>query len=238
MVPQSRASTVLLTRPVEQSKRFAAAVQARFGGVRIIASPLIALKYLPLKVPVRDWAGVIFTSETGVKAAERIAADGTALPRLAFCVGDQTARVARAKGFEAVSAQGDGQALLKLVQVLGARGPLLFLRGAEVQVNVALELNLAGIETVSVVCYTQQPVALTSAAVRVLRQSDPVVAPVFSARTAQLLTAEFRRVSATAPVMVAAISADIAADVPAVERRVALRPDAAAMLDILEIWLA
>jgi len=238
MLPQSRALTVLLTRPEAQSERFAVALQARFAGVRVITSPLIALEYLRPVVPVRDWAGVIFTSETAVMAARRIAADGTALPRLAFCVGNQTARVARAEGYEAVSAQGDGQALVQLVQVLGVAGPLLYLHGAEVRVNVAAALNSAGMETVSVVCYAQQPYPMTQEAVAVLRQCDVVAAPVFSARTGQVLAAEYRRIAGVAPLLVAAISGDVAAEVPAMERQVALRPDAAAMLDVLGVWLA
>lgn len=238
MVPQSRASTVLLTRPVAQSDRFAVAVQARYPGVRIVTSPLIALQYLTPVIPRQTWTGVIFTSETAVIAARQIVRDGTALPRLAFCVGDQTARVARSDGFEAVSAQGDGKALVQLVQVLGVTGPLLYLHGAEARVNVASALVDAGIETDSVVSYVQVPLGLTPEAVQILHNSAPVVAPVFSARTGQILATEYLRHGGVAPLLVAAISGEVAKAVPAVERRVALRPDAAALLDVLDAWLA
>ena len=238
MVPQSRAFTVLLTRPAAQSERFAVAVAARFPGVHVMTAPLIAPEYLQPALPVRDWGAVIFTSETGVAAARRIAADGYALPRLAFCVGDQTANMAQAEGFEAVSAQGDGLALVRLVQGQKMTGPLLYLHGAELRADIAQMLNSAGIETVSAVCYDQKAQALTRKAVELLRQPEPVLVPVFSARTGHILATEYVRVSGVAPLFVAAISADVGADLPGSGWRVAERPDAAAMLEAMEIWLA
>ena len=86
MAPQSRAYPILLTRPAAQSARFAMVLQRRFVGVNILIAPLIEAVFLQPFVPRRDWAGVIFTSETGAMSARRIAADGTALPELAFCV--------------------------------------------------------------------------------------------------------------------------------------------------------
>ena len=238
MVPQSRAPTVLLTRPATQSHRFALALQARFPGIQTVVSPLIAPEYLRPAVPLRDWGGVIFTSETGALAARRIAADGMPLPRLAFCVGDQTARVASAEGFDARSAQGDGQALVRLVEAAKVTGPLLYLHGAETRVDVAGTLNSAGIETVSMVCYAQIATALTPEAVALILRVDPVVVPVFSARTGQILAAEYARIAGVAPLYLAGISADAVADLPAALKQVADRPDAAAMLDVLAAWLA
>ena len=237
MAPQSRAPTVLLTRPAAQSARFAAALQVRFPGVRIVTSPLMAPEYLHPTLPQRDWGGVIFTSETGVLAARRIAADGHAMPRRAFCVGDQTAVAADACGFQTTSARGDGVALVRLVQAANVIGPLLYLHGSERRADVGGALNLAGIETVSAVCYAQTPRQLTSDAVALLRQDDPVTTPVFSARTGTLLAQEYMRIAGSAPLLVAAISADVGFDLPAVKRRVAVRPDAAAMVDAMALWL-
>lgn len=238
MAPQSRAPAVLLTRPPAQSDRFATALRARFPSVSIVSSPLLAPQYLRPVVPLRDWAGAIFTSETGVMAARRIAADGVALPRLAFCVGDQTSRAARAAGFDAVSAKGDGQALVALVRGANVTGPLLYLHGAVVRVDIGGALLIAGIETVSVVCYSQSVQVLTLEAVNLLSGPDPVIAPVFSARTGQILTAEYARIAGIAPLFVAGISRDAVADMPAAVKRVAHVPDAAAMLDVLVTWLA
>ncbi|MBC7736526.1 MAG: uroporphyrinogen-III synthase, partial [Candidatus Saccharibacteria bacterium] len=117
-------------------------------------------------------------------------------------------------------------------------GPLLYLHGAEVRVDVASALVAAEIKTDSVVCYAQVPLGLTPQARQILPNSAPVVAPAFSARTGQILATEYLRHGGVAPLLVAAISSEVAKAVPAVERRVVLRPDAAALLDVLDAWLA
>ena len=231
-------SRVLLTRPAAQSARFAAALLARFPGVQITHSPLMAPELLTPDLPSRPWTAVIFTSETGVLSARRIAADGTPLPHLALCVGDQTADAARAQGFSALSAQGDGQALLHLIRHQNITGPLLYLHGAEVKVDFAGILNSAGTETYSAISYAQKPQPLTPEAVALLHGTDAVVAPVFSARTGQILSAEYARITGTAPLYVAAISADAAAACPGATTRIAKRPDAASMLQAMALWLA
>ncbi|MBC7478604.1 MAG: uroporphyrinogen-III synthase [Pseudorhodobacter sp.] len=238
MVPQSRAPTVLLTRPVAQSARFATALLARFPWVRTVISPLMSPEFLNPILPQRNWGGVIFTSETGVLAAKRIAADGYAMPERTFCVGDQTAAVADACGFRTASAQGDGMALVRLVQAANVVGPLLYLHGAERRADVGGALNMAGIETVSAVCYAQKPQHLTPEAIAVLRQDASVATPVFSARTGTLLAREYMRIAGSAPLLVAAISADVGVDLAVEERRIALWPDAAAMIDAMAFWLA
>ena len=238
MYPQSRAPTVLLTRPAAQSARFGADLTARFPGVRVVTSPLIAPEFLRPALPVRDWSGVIFTSETGVVAARGIAADGYALPRRAFCVGDQTASVAKADGFDAVSAQGDGQALVRCIQASQFCGPLLYLHGAQVRTDVGSALNAAGFETVCAVCYAQRAQRFTAEVVTLLQRTDPLLMPLFSARTGTIFTGEYLRVSGTAPLLVAAISADVGLDLTVADRRVAERADAAAMLEAMAFWLA
>ena len=238
MAPQSRAYPILLTRPAAQSARFAMALQQRFVGVNILIAPLIEAVFLQPFVARRDWAGVIFTSETGAMSARRIATDGTALPELAFCVGDQTARMASDLGFRTVSAQGDGLALAAMIKAQGGAGPFLYLHGAHVRVDLGDILNSAGIETVSAVSYDQTAQPLTPEAVQILQGEGPVITPVFSARTGQLLAAEYGRVGAMAPLFALGISADVVGDLPTVQRLIAERPDAGAMLLAMDHWLA
>lgn len=238
MDPQSRAPTVLLTRPAAQSARFGVDLAARFPGIRVVTSPLMAPEFRRPALPERHWGGLIFTSETAVLSARRLAADGYALPRRAFCIGDQTARVARAEGFDAVSAQGDGQALVQLIQSSQVCGPLLYLHGAEVRMDVGSALNAAGFETVSAVGYIQRAQRFTAEVVTLLRRTDPLLVPLFSSRTDMIFSREFVRVSGTAPLLVAAISADVGLELVAAGRRVAERPDAAAMLEAMAFWLA
>ena len=237
MAPQSRAPTILLTRPEAQSDRFAAVLAQRFPGVTVLSSPLIAPQYLRPILPDQACAAVIFTSQTAVMSARRIVADGAALPRLAFCVGDQTASAATAAGFTAISAQGGGLALAHWIVAQQVTGPLLYLHGAEPRVDLATILNSAGIQTFSTVSYAQIAQSLTPAATAALQGGNPVVAPIFSARTGQILAAEYARIGGVAPLYVAGLSAEAVVAVPATALQLAMRPDSAAMLVAMAVWL-
>ena len=141
MTPQSRAIPVLLTRPEAAGDRFAAELADTFGDrVRIVASPLIAPRYLSPALP-QGAAGLVLTSETGVEAARRLRAAGAALPARAFCVGHRTASAAAAAGFDALSAGGDADALVAMILATGKAGPLLHLHGRDTRGNVAARLT-------------------------------------------------------------------------------------------------
>ena len=226
MVRQSH-PTILLTRPLAQSRRFADQV----GGA--VISPLMAPEFLNPALPDGDFAALILTSETGTEAARRISATGVALPGLAYCVGNRTAQAARAAGFQAVSAEGDANALLALIGAQHNAGKLLLLRPEDAAGDLADRLNSAGIETVSVTVYHQKPQSLTAEAIALLQGDTPVILPVFSPRSAQLLAAEIRRIHGRAPLWLAALSPAVAQafDLPASLIQIAARPEASAMLD-------
>ncbi len=236
MATQSRAPVILLTRPAAGSARFAATLRARFPDLPIITSPLLAPRFLSPNLPARDWAALIFTSETAVQAAQRIAAEGTILPHRAFCVGDQTARAARAAGFDATSAAGDAQALLPLIQSRPMPGPLLHLHGADTRGDIANRLCAAGIDTVSAVAYAQDLQQLSETAAALLTSGSPVLAPVFSPRTAQALAQECHRIGAVLPVIVAISPAAAAPFAPHLAH-IAAHPDATALLDAVALLL-
>lgn len=225
MVRQSQ-PTILLTRPLAQSQRFAAMV----GGA--VISPLMVPEFLSPPLPQRDFAAVVLTSETGVEAARRISAAGAPLPKRAFCVGDRTAKAAQAAGFDAISAQGDANALLALLVGQNITGPLLVLHAEDTAGDVQNRLVSAGIETVSAVTYRQKPQPLTTEAEALLQSDAPIILPIFSPRSAHLLAAEIRRVGSKAPLWLAALSPAVAQafDLPIALIQIAARPDAAAML--------
>lgn len=226
MVRQSQ-PTILLTRPLAQSLRFADQV----GGA--VISPLMLPEFLDPALPETDFAAVILTSETGVQAARRISATGAALPDLAYCVGNRTTQAARAAGFQALSAEGDASALLALIKARHTSGKLLLLRPEDTAGDLTKDLNSAGIDTVSVIVYRQKPQSLTAEATALLQGDTPVILPVFSPRSARLLVAEIRRINGHAPLWLAALSPAVAQafDLPAELIQIAAQPDASAMLD-------
>ncbi len=228
--PVAQPPVILLTRPAGQSDRFAQALRERFPSVDIVISPLIAPSFPPITLPDRRCSAIIFTSETAVQAAKRIVADGADLPELAFCVGDQTARAARATGFQAQSAQGDASDLIALIQAAAVVGPMLYLHGRDTRGDLPKHLESRGIETYSCLAYAQNEQPLTVAATAVLCAKRPVIAPVFSARSGQILARECARIAAKAPLHVVAISPAAGAVFSQTTVSYAARPDTLAML--------
>lgn len=230
MFRQSQA-TILLTRPLLQSQRFAVEI----GGALI--SPLMEPEFLTPAIPRQTYSAIILTSETGAEAAQRISASGFPLPNLAYCVGNRTATAAQGAGFQTRSAQGNAEDLLSLI--LQDRNPerLLFIRAADTAGNLQDRLILAGIDTVSVIAYRQNPVPLTPDATALLRQNDPVILPIFSPRSAVLLVKELTRIGATAPIHLAALSPAVAAafEWPSALTQIATHPNSAAMIQAVAV---
>lgn len=234
MTPQSRPLPVLLTRPAAQADRFAADLRARFGGaVEPVASPLMEPEFLLPDWPDGDYSCLILTSETGVEAAVRLREAGRTLPRRAICVGDRTAAVARAAGFDAQSAQGDAEAVIALILGNDDPGPFLHLRGKDARGDIAPRLAAKGRPAVAAVVYDQRAAPLSSEARRLLAGERPVLVPLFSPRSADLLVAQG---PFSAPLLVVALSPAVASRAEALGARrvlVAERPDGAAMMEVI-----
>lgn len=232
MPPQ--AARILLTRPADQGSRFADMLCARFEDrAEVLQSPLLAIRHLTPALPEGRFAAVIFTSENAVTAAlpwrHR-------LPHRAFAVGDRTAAAARAAGFETQSAQGDADALVGLL-VAANPGAVLHVHGHETRGEVVPRLQAAGIAATGVTAYVQEPRALSAQALAWLADDAPVLAPLFSPRTAALFSAAAD--AASAPLWLASLSpaVDAAATCRAARRRIAARPDAAHLLAEVSILI-
>ena len=229
MPAQSMAPTVLITRPAAQSASFAQSLRAQVPEVRVVVSPLMATVFHAVTLPEGPLQGVILTSQTGAAAAGRLRAQ---LPDLAYCVGDRTAQVARQAGFRVQSAQGDAEALLALILREKPQN-LIHLRGREARGDLAQRLSAAGVSTQERVVYAQEVQPLTDEAVAVLSGHAPVIIPLFSPRSAEILGAAWLRLPAHAPLTVVAISEAVAqaAAFSPTKPAVAARPDAPSMLD-------
>lgn len=226
---------LLITRPRPAADRFAAQVAARFPGRFVpLVAPLMAIAARPVPPPPPGTDALIFTSENGARAFAG-AFPGRDLP--AFCVGGRTAQAAREAGFSTREARGTGADLARLVADVLPRGATLFHpRGAHRAADLPGALTGAGIAVTEAVVYDQQAVPLTEAARAALAGSAPVVAPLFSPRTARLFAGELGAAgSVRGPLTAVCLSPAVADALPAkVARTVAARPDGAAMLDALD----
>lgn len=227
MMKQSR-PTILLTRPAPQSQRFAGQIAAQIGAVDVVIAPLFQPRFLAIPQPDPAPSAVIFTSETGVDGA--VAAGHTGQGRTAFCVGSRTAQAAKEAGYVAHDAQGDWRDLAALIQAHCPRGPLAFFCAVEAQAHLQSALDSAGYQVQRLEAYAQVPQDFAEDAQAILAQDAPVILPVFSPRSASVLSAHVQQ--AAAPLWLAAISAASAAAFTAQTHGqiVADRPNAAAML--------
>lgn len=186
-VPAIPPPTLLLTRPEPAARRFAAAAAPL--GLPVLISPVLRI------VPVAHDAGrlaaaegLVFTSVHAVPAA------GAGRGRPAICVGPATAQAAREAGFAVTEGPGDAARMLPLLQELGPGW--LHPHGA----HVAKVLPVPG-----VVVYDQLPLELSLAARALLAGPGPVILPLFSPRSARLLSGQ--AAGARAPLWLAPISA-------------------------------
>lgn len=228
MAKQSQAPTVLLTRPLAASERFARTLK----GWSVVISPLQEIVERDAERPEGAFAAVLFTSENAVRAVQR---RGWDLPRQALCVGERTAEVAEKAGFVAESAGGDATDLARLIGERQWAGPLLHPHGQEVRLDfAALGLNVQG-----VVVYQAESRELSVQAQALLAGDRPVIAPVFSPRSAERLMAA--RGNLPAPLWFVAMSEAVAqALVLRPGDRIAMsdRPDAPGMRAAMERLLS
>ncbi|MBQ2261550.1 MAG: uroporphyrinogen-III synthase [Loktanella sp.] len=218
---------LILTRPAAQAEAFAAEIRALWAGsVRIILSPLLEIVPLTVSDDLSAVNGVIFTSGHGV-AACATANLPSGLP--AWCVGDKTAQLAAEAGFDAIAGPGDAARLVEKIIGRRPQGPLAHLRGRHTRGDVTEKLTSAGISCIDVVAYDQRAQSLSDEALNALHGTVPVIMPLFSPRTATILSEQG---PFSAPVQLIVISTAVQAAAAALRVKsvsVAATPDAAAM---------
>lgn len=168
---------------------------------QIILSPLLKIEMLPHQADVAAYHGLIFTSENGVRAFLQHQ-QASEMP--AFCVGERTAKAARAAGFATQSANGSASDLITMINAADVSGPLLHVRGAHARGDIATGVT---VQVDQVVAYQQSAQSLTDVAVLALRGDNEVILPLFSPRTAQIFCEQSDQI--TAPLHVIAMSAAV-----------------------------
>ncbi|MEJ6404320.1 uroporphyrinogen-III synthase [Yoonia sp. 2307UL14-13] len=222
--------TVLITRPEAQGHAFAAKLRAAWdGAMDVVVSPLLRIAPIAADLPPCD--AVILTSANGVAQAVRL---GLAAGTTAYCVGPTTADAARDAGFLPVVGPGDAAGTVAMVCEKRPSGRLIHIRGEHARGDIAKALTRAGLTCADVVAYRQEPVALNAAACAAVAGDAPIIAPVFSPRTAKLLA---EAVPFRAPLHVVAISEAAVPDLAAADVIIAPRPDGGGMLDATIIRL-
>lgn len=190
-----------MTRPRAASERFVAQLPTRtLSRVTPIYSPLLDIRPLSVQVDVNDTNGLIFTSANAVNAAASL---GVPRDLPVYCVGDTTTGTAKGAGWMAQMVGNTAEELVASLLRLRPESPLLHLRGEHSRGNVAEKLTESGLTTREQMVYRQLLLPFSDEAQRVIAGDAPVIAPIFSPRTAR----QFADVwTGLAPLWLAAIS--------------------------------
>jgi uroporphyrinogen-III synthase len=212
---------LLLTRPERASLDTAQALRQMGARFDLIVSPLIGIEYVAALPAIPDDALLVFTSANGVRAYQAL---GGPPGRKGFAVGATTAETANAMGLDLICADGNAQDLIALITAIAPNQPLVHLHGEHSRGDLANRLRQKGFATGAHVLYHQPQVPFSDRAAQALMGSDPIIAPIYSPRTARI----FAQHPVKAPLLVAALSEAVAKQARALhitELRIAPRPD-------------
>ncbi|MGR3678450.1 MAG: uroporphyrinogen-III synthase [Paracoccaceae bacterium] len=172
-----------MTRPQPQATAFVAALKAAAAcAISPVYSPLLKIVPLHPTVAIRSYQGVVFTSATAIDHAGRLNVQPS-LP--AYCVGPATTQSAIAAGWSAIQCGVDANGLIEHLIAHKPAAPILHLRGQHTRGQVAERLTASELHCDSVALYDQQLCGLTIDAQALLASGQPVIAPIFSPRTAR-----------------------------------------------------
>lgn len=198
MLRFSLPTTVLISRPKNDAEVLRRALLAQNKGAHVIVAPAITITFVPFKAHKDHFDAYILTSKHGVPAAVK-----SAVADVALCVGDATAEAATQVGLQAISAGGTSRDLVTLAQQSGF-SKLLYLRGEHIHGDLEKDLNLAGLEVESSIVYRQEACAFSPEVQYELAQLKMICVPVYSARSARIISQNLR--SFEGEIIVVAIS--------------------------------
>lgn len=198
----------LITRPEVQSHAFAAGL----ADIETLISPV--LRIVPLDFDpaiVRDAPGLVFTSANALPFA------GPAQGRMAICVGPQTASAALEAGFTVTEGSGDADSLLPLLE---ARTSWLHIHGRH---------RSRVLPCHSLAVYDQIAQPLSDAARAAILGEKPLILPLFSPRSAFLLSKYISDTTTTITTVAISAQADAAYEGPVYKRYISPVPNGASM---------
>lgn len=215
--------TLLMTRPLEASERFVTSLQKDVALDDVVISPVLAICPTGNAPEPGAARGVIFSSAQAVHLYN----GPTDLP--AYCVGPHTTEVAKQRGFKAEQKGRNAEELVQALIGSAVPEPLLHLHGTHTRGKIAARLAAAGQDVRAVALYDQQPAQLSCDALALLDGERPVILPLFSPRSARLLSAQAQGRAERWVVSMSEQVAENAKGLLPARHLLASRPDAEAM---------
>jgi uroporphyrinogen-III synthase len=233
---------LLLTRPVFEAQRTAAALRAR--GHEVTFAPMLEIENIPgVSIGAGPWSAVLLTSGNAARAIAKHPQRDSLTSLRCFAVGVQTAAAANRAGFrDVVSANGDGGDLAEVIlrHVASDAAPLLYLAGDDRARDMAAALAPSGLRLeIAVVYRAGAATAFTDEINDGLKAGRFGGALHYSRRSTEIFIACAREGNVTAAAAslkhfcLSKRAAEPLSAIGAVHVAVAARPDEAAMLELI-----
>lgn len=230
---------VVVTRPEPDGKRTAAALRAR--GHEVLVAPLMKVQGVAADLS-GSWGAVIVTSANAPIAIADNSARGALIKLPLYAVGQRSAEAAQQAGFSNVtSAGGDVRDLVRTLAAQRAddKAPLLYLAGEDRAADLVGELSARGIAAEMRVVYRAVTAPFPSALIEALKAGEVDAVLHFSRRSAENYIAGARQSGIAGPAMAVrhlCLSAQVAEPLAgASDVTIAMRPDEAALIELLQV---
>lgn len=181
---------ILITRPLHQSRRFKKSLVEQFGeNLEICISPILEIKSFRVNINLSFFDGIIFTSENGVKAFTNL---NKKTDKKIYCVGAYTSEIARKSGLIVAHTEKDVGDLKTWLIENDSERKLLYLCGQNISNNLEVAFEGSKTTVVSQIIYDQLSRKLSPSAIQFLSGVIPVLIPIFSERSYEILSQQFK----------------------------------------------
>ena len=181
--PDQENVILLLTRPLGGNERFCLKIKHLLYSCEILDNPIQRIDFLPSLSKVNKNSVLIFTSANGLRAAKK----HNLINKKCFVVGANTKKVAVSFGYDVLGFSKDQENLLKLIKSKKPTESMVHIRGKHTVGNLCDALKRNQFSCLDIIGYNQEPLKIKKQNLQKIHSGRPVILPIFSSRSAELL---------------------------------------------------
>ena len=181
--PDQENVILLLTRPLDGNERFCLKIKHLLYNCEILDNPIQKIDFLPSLGKVNKNSVLIFTSANGLRAAKK----HNLINKKCFVVGANTKKIAVSFGYDVLGFSKDQENLLKLIKSKKPTESMVHIRGKHTVGNLCDALKRNQFSCLDIIGYNQEPLKIKKQNLQKIHSGRPVILPIFSSRSAELL---------------------------------------------------
>ena len=181
--PDQENVILLLTRPLGGNERFCLKIKHLLYSCEILDNPIQKIDFLPSLSKVNKNSVLIFTSANGLRAAKK----HNLINKKCFVVGANTKKIAVSFGYDVLGFSKDQENLLKLIKSKKPTESMVHIRGKHTVGNLCDTLKRNQFSCLDIIGYNQEPLKIKKQNLQKIHSGRPVILPIFSSRSAELL---------------------------------------------------